>query len=81
MEVVFIVIHKYTMPSGCDEGKIIGVYTSKEEGKIAVSKVIEQPGFKDYPNCFYINEHTIDKTHWEEGFIETDSDDIQVRLN
>jgi len=31
-------------------------------------KLIDKPGFRDYPTCFYISPYEIDKMFWVDGF-------------
>ncbi len=68
MDSVFVVFHEYEMSAGHDDSKFIGVYASKELAEAAVTRVIKQPGFCDYPKGFSIDKYEINKDHWQEGF-------------
>lgn len=67
-EDVFILQHVYQV-GNTEEVKFIGVYSSLDEAKNAISRLKNKPGFKDYPDsCFVVDRHTINKDSWEEGF-------------
>lgn len=69
MRTVFLLQHSYEV-DGCDETKLIGIYSTREKAEAVVSKYKTLAGFRDYPDdCFYVDEYEIDKNHWEEGFI------------
>jgi len=69
MKSVFFLQHSYEINDECEETKIIGVYSSREIAEKVVDEYKNLIGFKDYLDCFYIDEYKIDKDHWEEGFI------------
>lgn len=71
MDAVFILQHSYKL-NECEETKTIGIYSSREIAEKVVLKYKSLSGFKDHPDCFYIDEYKIDKNHWEEGFIAVD---------
>lgn len=55
---------------------IIGIYTSRENAEKGMALVRDQPGFRDHPNGFVIEEGTIDQTNMLNGFITIhDNDD------
>jgi hypothetical protein len=53
---------------GEDTELLIGVYRTEEAANAAISKLKDQPGFRDYPQGFHSYERTLDKNSWEEGF-------------
>ena len=67
MKSVFIVEHSYEKNS-CDETKFIGVYSSAEKAQATVERLKQQPGFRDRPQDFQVNEVDLDKDHWTEGY-------------
>ena len=70
MKSVFIVQHSYELSgTGEEETKLIGVYSSKEAAEKAIARLTKQPGFKDLPDYFNIDEYEIDKDNWTEGFL------------
>jgi len=68
MEQIFILQHSYQLESGCDETKFIGAYSSEDEAKSAIERLKLQPGFRDRPNDFYIEQYALNKDHWTEGY-------------
>lgn len=69
MKTVFVLQHSSEMSgTGEQERKLIGVYSTKEKAEEAVNRLRRQPGFVDLPDCFYIDEYTLDEDHWDEGF-------------
>lgn len=68
MNKVFLVQHAYEI-EGMDEIKTIGIYSTEENAKKVVEEYKKLPGFKDYPEGFYIGSYELDKSFWEDGFI------------
>jgi len=69
MKSVFILQHAYALSVAVEEEtRFIGVYSSREKSQAVVERLSIQPGFKDFPNCFYIEAYEIDQDHWREGF-------------
>jgi hypothetical protein len=69
MKSVFLVTHCYERSSGEEELKIIGVYRTKDEARLAVRRKKRYEGFKDYPKAFEISEMELGRDQWSEGFI------------
>lgn len=67
MKSVFIVQHSYDS-DGCEETKFIGAYSSKKEAELAIKRLIDKPGFKNWPDAFFIDKYDLNKDHWTEGF-------------
>jgi len=74
MKSVFLLQHSYEVDS-YEETKIIGIYSSKNHAEIVIRRYQTLPGFKDFPDCFYIDEYELDKDNWVEGFIKIDNND------
>jgi len=71
MEYVYLLQHGYENDCGCDEAKMIGIYSTEEEAKKVVERLKDIEGFRDYPiDCFHIEKYEIGKDYWEEGFIK-----------
>lgn len=68
MKSVFVVQHEYEW-RGHDEVAFIGVYATQSHAEAAVSRVRDQPGFRNWPDGFAIDEYTLGKDHWTEGFV------------
>ncbi|WP_441964432.1 DUF7336 domain-containing protein [Paenibacillus sp. TAF43_2] len=58
---------------------LIGVYSSLEKAESVVERYKALPGFRDYVDNFYINEHEVDKDNWTEGFIKVYLDETNKK--
>ena len=65
---VFVVQHSCEF-DGCEETKLIGVYTTRQAADEAIRRLAVAPGFRDHPNDFSVDEYPLDVDHWSEGFI------------
>jgi hypothetical protein len=65
---VFVLHHSYEL-DGCDETKMIGVYSSREAAEATIVRFRNLPGFGDKPEGFNIDEYLLDEDNWTEGFI------------
>ncbi len=68
MQHVFVVQHEYELADH-DEVKFIGVYATREDAERAVERIKQQPGFRDFPDGFCIDDYEVGKDHWTEGFV------------
>ena len=65
---IYVVQHVHEVDD--DENvKMIGVYSTEDEAKAAVSRASTKPGFRDHPDAFQISRYELNKDHWTEGFI------------
>jgi hypothetical protein len=64
-------VHKHGR-KGREDVKIIGIYSSLELAKDAVSRLQLAPGFRDSPSGFSIAEYEKNADHWVEGFATVD---------
>jgi len=70
MDTVFVVQHESPeTEERYGDVKFIGVYSTEASARAAVESLRSQPGFRDYPDDFSIDEYEVDKDHWTEGFI------------
>jgi hypothetical protein len=51
-----------------DDVKLLGVYSSHEKAQERIVRARPLPGFRDEPQCFYIEPFTVDADEWKEGF-------------
>lgn len=65
---LFLLAHEYERPSGCEEVKVIGIYSSEQLAAAAIEQLMTQPGFRDWPDCFTVAPYEVDRTWWVEGF-------------
>lgn len=54
---------------GCEETKLIGVYSTAQAADKAVRTLKVQPGFRDHADGFSIDEYELNRDHWVEGFV------------
>ncbi|MGP4789379.1 homoserine kinase [Psychrobacter sp. 1Y11] len=52
-----------------EDFKLIGVFASLEQAQAAIAQLSTQPGFKDYPNGFHIDEYPLGQINWSSGFV------------
>jgi hypothetical protein len=74
--VVYVVQHARPKPDGEEDVKMIGVYSDREKAKAAVARMVAQPGFRDWPDEFHVDEYPLDRDHWTEGFVGIHGNDI-----
>lgn len=72
MTFVFLLQHS-NVNDNTEKTKIIGIYSTQKRAELTMEKYKALPGFKDYPESFFIDKYEIDKGHWEEGFISWDN--------
>lgn len=65
---VYVLQHSYEL-DGCEEAKVIGVYTSAASAEGAQQRLGSQPGFRDHPDTFVVEAYDLDVDNWKEGFI------------
>jgi hypothetical protein len=65
---VWLLWHSYEV-EGCEDAKLIGVYSTNELAERARDRAAELPGFKDWPTDFVIDCYILDSHHWQEGFV------------
>ena len=67
METVFILHHSYELEE-CEETKLIGAYSTREQAELAINRLKYKNGFKYRPDAFVISEYELDQDNWTEGF-------------
>lgn len=76
---VYLLEHLMIYPEdNYEDTKFIGVFSSQESAKKAIAELIQQPGFRSAPQIidplqddtsgFILEEWTVDKVTWNEGF-------------
>ena len=69
ISLVWVVQHVARADSDDEDGKLLGVYSSPQSAEAAVLRFRDLPGFRDYPESFYIGQHELDRDEWTEGFV------------
>ena len=66
---VFVLFHSHQIHDDEESSKLIGVYSTRELAKRAIQRKSQMPGFRETRSGFHIDEYTLDKDYWTEGFI------------
>ena len=74
MKSVFVLHHVNPQDEYGDRAKLIGVYSSEEEATSAIQRLDGQPGFRDHPDGFQVNEHVLNRDSWTDGFVNVTDD-------
>lgn len=65
----YILHHCHTMDDESEDVKLLGVYSSKDVAEAAIVRFRERPGFRKSQEGFSIDEYTIDRDYWTEGYV------------
>jgi hypothetical protein len=66
-------LYHYGNNSEHEEGKMIGIYSSRELAEKTIERYMLLPGFREYSaECFNIDKVKLDEEHWSEGFVDND---------
>jgi hypothetical protein len=70
MTVVFLLHHVHEFDDGHEDVKLVGVYSTQSKAEAALATVRDQPGFRDLPDGFSIDEWEVDRARpeWPQGF-------------
>jgi hypothetical protein len=80
MKRVFVLQHLHIINGDEEDVKMLGVYSSREEGLAAIERFRRLPGFRDTPQMavhtdapgnpegFYLGEYELDQDSWDEGY-------------
>ena len=68
LERVFVLTHSHELPSGEEDIKLIGVYSSRTRADAALATAAHRPGFREFPDGFHVDPYVLDEDHWIEGF-------------
>ncbi len=58
-----------------DDLKVLGVYSSAARAADRVQRARILPGFRDEPDCFFIDSYVVDADQWTDGFVTEPRDD------
>ena len=65
---VFVLHHVIIYDATEENAKLIGIYSSDAQGRLAIERLKKQPGFSDPRGDFHLEAYTLDMDHWSEGF-------------
>jgi hypothetical protein len=80
MKQAFVLEHVHELPSGEEDTKLVGIYSSRANALAAVDRLKSQPGFQQHSDVidpstspqtqgFYIGEYVVDQDYWSEGYV------------
>lgn len=69
MNKVFVLQHVHRFDDGEEDVKMIGVFSAKSLAAEAIGHLLMQPGFKEHPDGFQMEEYSLDEYSWKEGFV------------
>lgn len=61
METVYVLWHHRHDPDGHKHEKLIGIYSSRQKAEVGIAQVRDQPGFKERPKGFRIEDMNLDQ--------------------
>lgn len=65
---VYLLQHSYELKNGCDETKVLGIFSTQKEAKEAIEIYQYLPGFRNKKEDFFIDEYEMNKKYWTDGF-------------
>ncbi|UOP04335.1 DUF7336 domain-containing protein [Conchiformibius kuhniae] len=68
MKYVFLLGHVRQRSPYHDDIKHIGVFATLADARHAQAQLSDKPGFRDYPDGFYIDKCEIGRINWSDGF-------------
>jgi len=69
MKSVWLLCHVHEFDDGHEDFKLIGVFETQESAVEARARVADQPGFREFPDAFSIDEHRLGVMGWLEGYV------------
>ena len=74
MKSVWLLCHVHEIDDSHVDVKLIGVFETPAEAANARARVVNQPGFKERPEGFSIDEHRLGAIGWLEGYVTLNDD-------
>ena len=69
MTSVYLLGHIHEVAPGEGDELLIGVYSSLENAKKPLTRLRQQPGFRDFPDDFHVARHEVDEENRREGLV------------
>src|SRR5262245_36924723 len=76
---VFLLWHTHEFPSGEEDIKLIGVYSSHELADQARQRAVTLAGFRDAPTGFCIDRFAVDQDNWTDGYVTETHENVLRR--
>lgn len=68
MQEVYVLQHSYALQNGCDETKLLGVFSSEDKAQQAIEMYRTLPGFCEHLQDFHLDKYLMNERYWTEGF-------------
>ena len=68
MKKIYFLDYVYEFEDGHDDIKLLGVFSSKENAKLALEKIKANPEYKKIAKYIVISKGTMERVGWEEGY-------------
>lgn len=69
MQKVYYLYHIRYEDTNDEDVKIVGIYSSYKQAKLALERTKNKPGFIDFPDDFEIIEDVLNRDGWVDGFV------------
>ncbi|PXZ07034.1 hypothetical protein DKK70_08555 [Gilliamella apicola] len=69
MQKIYYLYHVRYEDTDDEDFRIIGIYSSRKQAKLAIERMKKKPGFIDFPNGFQIIASVLNRAEWLEGFV------------
>jgi hypothetical protein len=66
---VYLLQHAAREDTDDEDIKTLGIYSNQDKADAAIKRLVKLPGFRRFPNSFYIDRYTLDQNEWAEGFV------------
>lgn len=76
MDTVYLLEHVRAADQDDEDAKTIGVYRTEAAAKVAIGRLGQQLGFRDYPEGWIITAMRLDQDSWSEGFVDIPYDEL-----
>lgn len=68
-QIYYALWHCYVDACGCDQDKLIGIYSTREKAEQGMAQLRDKSGFIDHPDGFEVLEGRMDETCMLQGFV------------
>jgi hypothetical protein len=55
-------------PEAGDDVKLLGCYSSDGKAQSRIDRARGLPGFREEPDCFFVDRYVVDRDEWASGF-------------
>ncbi|KES17843.1 hypothetical protein GASC598I20_013380 [Gilliamella apicola SCGC AB-598-I20] len=69
MRKVYYLYHVRYEDTDDEDVKIIGIYSSRRQAKVAINRMMKKPGFIDFPDDFQIHDDVLGRDSWVDEFV------------